>query len=93
MGKRWPSLFRNPTSSERKTVKEEVSFRRALGLGKRLNFYRPLTPLYPTCFALLSPHRAAQSSLVTSFEPRCNFPRWNAGTDFSKTPQRFFCSI
>lgn len=58
MEKGWPGLFRNPTCSERKTVKEEVSFRRTLGLGKRLNFYRPLTPsplLFSTCFAFLSP--------------------------------------
>lgn len=39
--KGWSSLFRNPACSERKTVKEEVSFRGTSGLGKRLNFYQP----------------------------------------------------
>lgn len=39
--KGWSSLFRNLTCSERKTVKEEVSFRGTSGLGKRLNFYQP----------------------------------------------------
>lgn len=86
--KGWSSLFRNPACSERKTVKEEVSFRGTSGLGKRLNFYQPP---FPTCFASSctpSPRRAAESSLVTRLEPRCNFSRWNVGADFSKTPRR-----
>lgn len=39
--KGWSSLFRNPACSERKTVKEEVSFRGTSRLGKQLNFYQP----------------------------------------------------
>lgn len=56
-GEWWLSLFRNLTCSERKTVKEEVSFRGTLGLGKRLNFYRPP-------FRHVSPPRTHPAPLV-----------------------------
>jgi len=85
MRKGWSSLFRNPACSERKMVKEEVSFRGTSGLGKRLNFYQP--PFRHASPPRASP-RPAESSLVTRLEPRCNFSRWNVGADFSKTPRR-----
>lgn len=71
--------------------KKRCRFEERWGWGSDLISIVP-SPLFSLDMFRLpfSPHRAARSSLVTSFEPRCNFPRWNAGTDFSKTPQRFF---